>query len=57
MGLFGVGEVLFTAEQQITSVYEGKLGHLIPRGKELVKGLWASVRERSSAWRRVSFPG
>ena len=57
MGLFGVGEVLFTAEQQITSVYEGKLGHLIPRGKELVKGLWASVRGTVIGLATGLFPG
>ncbi len=57
MGLFGVGEVLFTAEEQILSVYEGKLGHLIPRGKELVKGLWASVRGTVIGLATGLFPG
>ena len=44
IGLFGVAEVLSGAEEQIVSVYQGKLGRMIPRGKELAKGLWASLR-------------
>lgn len=44
MGLFGISEVLSSAEEGIVSVYQGKLGYFIPRGKELIKGLSASVR-------------
>ena len=44
IGLFGVAEVLYSAEEKIGSIYTGKLGRLIPQGKELVKGLWASLR-------------
>jgi len=44
MGLFGVGEVLVSGQQGITSLYQGALGHLIPRGVELKKGLLASFR-------------
>lgn len=44
MGLFGIGEVLTSIEEKIDAIYQGKLGHLIPRGKELRKGLFASIR-------------
>ncbi|MCF6097018.1 tripartite tricarboxylate transporter permease [Thermovorax subterraneus] len=44
MGLFGISEVLLSADEGVQSIYTGKLGRLIPRGKELLKGLYASLR-------------
>jgi putative tricarboxylic transport membrane protein len=44
VGLFGIGEVLSSAEAGIGKIYEGKIGKLIPRGKEMTKGLMASLR-------------
>jgi putative tricarboxylic transport membrane protein len=44
IGLFGVAEILWGAEEQIGSVYKGKLGNFIPRGKEMTKSLWAIMR-------------
>ena len=44
IGLFGVAEVMWGAEEQIGSVYKGKLGSFIPRGKELTKSAWAIMR-------------
>ena len=44
VGLFGIGEVLISAEQKITRISVGKIGRMMPRGEELKKGLWASVR-------------
>jgi len=44
VGLFGIGEIIFTAEQGIQQIYEGKLGKMMPVGKDLQKGLNASVR-------------
>jgi len=44
VGLFGISEILLNAETGLLKIYEGKLGKMMPRGKELVKGLWASVR-------------
>lgn len=44
MGLFGVAEVLSSAEQGIVSIYTGKIGNFFPRGMELAKGLLASLR-------------
>ena len=57
IGLFGVAEVLFSAEEQIGSVYTGKLGRFLPRGKELTKGLWASVRGTAIGIVTGLFPG
>jgi putative tricarboxylic transport membrane protein len=44
VGLFGIGEILVSAEAGIGKIYEGKLGKMIPRGKELKQGLLASLR-------------
>jgi putative tricarboxylic transport membrane protein len=57
IGIFGVGEVLYSAEEHICNVYEGKLGRIIPMGKELVKGLWASMRGTVIGIATGLFPG
>jgi putative tricarboxylic transport membrane protein len=44
IGLFGISEILISAEAGLVKIYEGKLGKWMPRGKELKKGLWASIR-------------
>jgi putative tricarboxylic transport membrane protein len=44
VGLFGIGEILINTEAGLIKIYEGKLGKMMPRGKELKKGLWASLR-------------
>jgi putative tricarboxylic transport membrane protein len=44
VGIFGIGEILACAEEGIGKIYEGKLGKMTPRGEELRRGLWASVR-------------
>jgi putative tricarboxylic transport membrane protein len=44
VGLFGISEVLISAEQGVASIFSGKIGKMMPRGKELSKGLWACVR-------------
>jgi putative tricarboxylic transport membrane protein len=44
VGLFGIGEILISAEAGLVKIYEGKLGKMMPRGKELKKGLFASLR-------------
>jgi putative tricarboxylic transport membrane protein len=44
IGLFGISEMLASAEAGIAKIYEGKLGRMMPRGKELRKGLMASLR-------------
>ena len=57
MGLFGIAEVLSSAEEGIVSIYQGKLGHWISRGKELKKGLAASVRGTVSGLALGLIPG
>jgi putative tricarboxylic transport membrane protein len=44
VGLFGIAEILVNAEAGVASIYEGKLGKMMPRGRELRRGIWASVR-------------
>jgi putative tricarboxylic transport membrane protein len=43
VGIFGIGEILLNAEEGLSRLYEGKLGKMMPRGKELIKGLRASI--------------
>jgi len=57
IGLFGVAEVLASAEEKISSVYRGKLGRLIPKGQELKKGVWASLRGTLVGLIAGLFPG
>jgi putative tricarboxylic transport membrane protein len=57
IGLFGVAEVLASAEEKISSVYRGKLGRFLPRGQELSKGLWASLRGTGIGLVTGLFPG
>ena len=57
IGLFGVAEVLASAEEKISSVFGGKLGRLIPRGEELKKGIWASLRGTGIGLVAGLFPG
>jgi len=44
VGLFGIAEILSTAEAGAVKIYEGKLGKMMPRGDELKKGLLAALR-------------
>lgn len=44
MGLFGIAEILASADKGLVAIYTGKLGRMIPRGIELAKGLYASLR-------------
>lgn len=44
IGLFGIGEILQSAEAGVTRIYEGKLGKMMPQGAELKIGLLSSVR-------------
>lgn len=44
VGLFGVSEILVSAEEGVVKIYEGALGKMMPRGKELAKGIKASIR-------------
>jgi putative tricarboxylic transport membrane protein len=44
VGLFGIGEILSSAEEGVGKIYEGKLGKMMPRGADLRIGLMASMR-------------
>jgi putative tricarboxylic transport membrane protein len=44
VGLFGIGEILLAAESGAKNIYKGELGKMMPRGDDLKKGLWASLR-------------
>jgi putative tricarboxylic transport membrane protein len=57
MGLFGVAEVLTSAEEGILQLYEGALGRMIPRGRELAKGIYASIRGTISGFVLGLLPG
>jgi putative tricarboxylic transport membrane protein len=57
VGLFGIGEILSSAEQEISSIYQGKLGKMMPRGLELRKGLLASLRGTAIGFPLGLIPG
>jgi putative tricarboxylic transport membrane protein len=44
VGLFGIGEILTSFGEGVGKIYEGKLGKMMPRGAELRKGIFASLR-------------
>ncbi len=44
VGLFGIGEILSNAGNHTTKIYEGKLGKMTPRGKDLRAGLIGAFR-------------
>jgi putative tricarboxylic transport membrane protein len=44
VGLFGIGEILLAAEEGVKNIYRGKLGKMMPRGRDLKQGLLASIR-------------
>lgn len=44
VGLFGIGEILSSAEAGVGQIYSGKLGKMTPRGEDLRIGLWACLR-------------
>jgi putative tricarboxylic transport membrane protein len=44
MGLFGVSEMIDSLDEERQAVFMGKLGKMIPRGKELIRGLAACIR-------------
>lgn len=44
VGIFGIGEILANSEEGMVKIYEGKLGKMMPRGKDLKNGLWACLR-------------
>ncbi|HWM83727.1 MAG TPA: tripartite tricarboxylate transporter permease [Pseudolabrys sp.] len=47
VGLFGIAEVLTSVDEKITKIFTGKLGSwwsMIPRGAQLVRGMFAAIR-------------
>jgi putative tricarboxylic transport membrane protein len=57
IGIYGVAEILVSAEAGIGRIYEGKLGKMMPRGKELKKGLLASLRGTALGFPLGLLPG
>lgn len=57
VGLFGIGEVLMSAEQGLTRIYAGKIGKMMPRGEELKMGLLASIRGTALGFPLGLLPG
>lgn len=57
VGLFGIGEVLVSAEAGLTRIFAGKLGRMMPKGEELKKGLLASLRGTALGFPLGLLPG
>jgi putative tricarboxylic transport membrane protein len=57
VGLFGIGEILSSAEEGIGTIFEGKIERMTPSGKEIIKGLWASIRGTAVGFPLGVLPG
>ena len=57
VGVFGIGEIISSTEQEIVRIYEGKLGRLIPRGAELRRGIKASLQGTATGFVLGIIPG
>jgi putative tricarboxylic transport membrane protein len=57
VGLFGISEILFSAEEGAQSIYSGKIGKMMPRGDELKKGIKASLRGTALGFPMGLLPG
>ncbi len=57
MGMFGIAEVVASAEEGIGRLYEGTMGQMIPRGRELVKSLVAGLRGTGVGFALGLLPG
>jgi len=57
IGIFGISEILLSAGAGKSKIYEGKLGKMMPRGKELRKGLLASFRATALGFPLGLLPG
>ena len=57
VGLFGISEIIISAEEGVGQIYEGKIGKMMPRGKELRKGLMASLRGTALGFPLGMLPG
>jgi len=57
VGLFGIGEILISSEAGIGKIYEGAIGKMMPRGKELRKGLMAALRGTALGFPLGMLPG
>jgi putative tricarboxylic transport membrane protein len=57
VGLFGIGEILDAAQSGTAKIYDGTLGKMTPRGEDLKRGLWASLRGSILGFFVGLFPG
>ncbi len=57
IGIYGIAEILVSAEAGLAKIYEGKLGKMMPQGKELKKGLLASLRATGLGFPLGLLPG
>jgi putative tricarboxylic transport membrane protein len=57
IGIYGIAEILVSAEAGIVKIYEGKLGKMRPRWKELKKGVLTSLRATGLGFPLGLLPG
>jgi putative tricarboxylic transport membrane protein len=57
IGIYGFAEIFVSTEAGVAKIYEGKLGKMMPRGKELRKGLLASLRGTALGFPLGLLPG
>lgn len=60
VGLFGIGEVLSSMNASVAHIFSGKLGswlQMLPRGKQLARGMYASIRGTVTGFVMGLLPG
>lgn len=57
IGIYGIAEILVSAEAGIAKIYEGKLGKMTPRWKEVKKGVLTSLRATGLGFPLGLLPG
>lgn len=57
VGLFGMAEVLVSAEAGVAQIFAGKLGRMMPRGDELKRSLMACLRGTALGFPLGLLPG
>jgi len=57
IGLFGIGEIIISLEEEIVTIAKEKVGKLLPTWKELYDCMWTMLRSTAAAFGLGLLPG
>jgi putative tricarboxylic transport membrane protein len=57
IGLFGIGEIIFNAGEDVKHIYDGKLGRMTPPWPDIKKGMLATLRATALGFPAGILPG